>query len=221
MNYVISITVPEALGVLEDICEELSLPLNVTLHGHGTAVQSMLDLLGIESNERRVVLTVANRKKTGELMKEQKKSLYMGIPGHGISCSVPIKSVGGGNTVAYLNQEEKNAKYTPELNFKYELIVAITNEGHNDQVMNAAREAGAGGGTVLHGKGTGAKTAEKFLNVTIAGEKEVILIVARSDRKSEIMQRVLEKAGPGTPAGTILFSLPTSEVAGFGMFDED
>ena len=50
MNYVISITGPEALGVLEDICEELALPLNVTLHGRGTAVQSMLDLLGIESN---------------------------------------------------------------------------------------------------------------------------------------------------------------------------
>ena len=43
MNYVISITGPEALGVLEDICEELALPLNVTLHGRGTAVQSMLD----------------------------------------------------------------------------------------------------------------------------------------------------------------------------------
>ena len=42
MNYVISITGPEALGVLEDICEELALPLNVTLHGRGTAVQSML-----------------------------------------------------------------------------------------------------------------------------------------------------------------------------------
>lgn len=52
MNYVISITGPEALGVLEDICEELALPLNVTLHGRGTAVQSMLDLLGIESNEK-------------------------------------------------------------------------------------------------------------------------------------------------------------------------
>ena len=51
MNYVLSITNPEALGVLEDICEELALPLSVTLHGRGTAVQSMLDLLGIESNE--------------------------------------------------------------------------------------------------------------------------------------------------------------------------
>ena len=42
MNYVLSITNPEALGVLEDICEELALPLSVTLHGRGTAVQSML-----------------------------------------------------------------------------------------------------------------------------------------------------------------------------------
>ena len=61
MNYVISIINPEALGALTEICEKLSLPLTVTLHGRGTAMQGMLDLLGIESNEKRVVLTVAKR----------------------------------------------------------------------------------------------------------------------------------------------------------------
>ena len=59
MNYVISIIAPERLEILTDLCGELGLPLTVTLHGRGTAVQSMLDLLGIESNERRVVLTVS------------------------------------------------------------------------------------------------------------------------------------------------------------------
>ena len=59
MNYVISIIAPERLEILTDLCEGLGLPLTVTLHGRGTAVQSMLDLLGIESNERRVVLTRA------------------------------------------------------------------------------------------------------------------------------------------------------------------
>lgn len=52
MNYVISIVTPEALPRLEELTEELGLPLNVTLHGHGTAIQSMLDFLGIESNEK-------------------------------------------------------------------------------------------------------------------------------------------------------------------------
>lgn len=65
MNYVISIIAPERLEILTDLCEGLGLPLTVTLHGRGTAVQSMLDLLGIESNERRVVLTIADAEKDG------------------------------------------------------------------------------------------------------------------------------------------------------------
>lgn len=217
MNYVLSITNPEALGVLEDICEELALPLSVTLHGRGTAVQSMLDLLGIESNEKRVVLSAATREKTAALIEAQKRRLHIGVPGHGIVIAVPVKSIGGGKTVAFLNGSQQPAKYTPELNYSYELIVAIANEGRTDLVMNAARSAGAAGGTVLHGKGTGSEGGERFYNVSIAQEKEVILIVSRAEQKSGIMKAILEKAGPDTEAGTIVFSLPTSEVAGFGL----
>ena len=119
--------------------------------------------------------------------------------------------------MAFLNGNQQPAKYTPELNYSYELIVAIANEGRTDQVMNAARAAGAAGGTVLHGKGTGSENAEKFYNVSIASEKEVILIVAKAEQKAGIMKAILEKAGPASEAGTIAFSLPTSEVAGFGL----
>ena len=86
--------------------------------------------------------------------------------------------------------------------------------------MNAARSAGARGGTVLHGKGTGSKEDERFYNISIAEEKEIILIVSTSEQKSEIMKEILKKAGPETKAGTIIFSLPTTEVAGFALFDE-
>ncbi len=219
MNYVISIIAPQALDTLTEICDSLSLRATVVLMGHGTAVRSMLDLLGIESNEKRVVLTVASEEKTHELISEQKRRLYIGVPGHGVVVSVPIKSVGGGSTLAYLNGGQQSAKYTPELNYSYEMIVAITNEGRTDMVMNAARSAGATGGTVLHGKGTGGISEEKFLNVSIAKEKEVVLIVAKSAQKSAIMKTILQCAGPQTEAGTIVFSLPISEVAGFGMFE--
>ena len=64
MNVVLSIVAPEAREELERICRDLSIPISITMLGHGTAVQSMLDLLGIESNERRVVISVANEENT-------------------------------------------------------------------------------------------------------------------------------------------------------------
>ena len=217
MNFIISITSPEALPVLTGVCEDMALPLNVTLSGRGTAVKSMLDVLGIESNLKRIMFSVANEEKTREFITRQKRQLHIGVPGHGIVIAVPVKSIGGGKTVAYLRGEDGTAKYTPSLNYAYELIVVIANEGRTDTVMNAARAAGARGGTVLHGKGTGSEAAMKFLNISIADEKEVILIVAPTAEKTAIMSEILKKAGPDTDAKVIAFSLPTSAVAGFGF----
>lgn len=217
MNFIISITSPEALPVLTGVCEDMALPLNVTLSGRGTAVKSMLDVLGIESNLKRIMFSVANEEKTREFITRQKRQLHIGVPGHGIVIAVPVKSIGGGKAVAYLRGEDGTAKYTPSLNYAYELIVVIANEGRTDTVMNAARATGARGGTVLHGKGTGSEAEMKFLNISIADEKEVILIVAPTAEKTAIMSEILKKAGPDTDAKAIAFSLPTSAVAGFGF----
>lgn len=221
MNYVISIVNSDSLKKLNDLCEKMSLPLTVAAHAKGTAVKSMLDLLGIESTERRVVFSIADGKKTKELISEQKRKLHIGVPGHGIVIAVPIKSIGGGKTLSYLKGDEQSAKYVPEFNPAYELIVVIANEGSTDSVMNAARSAGARGGTVIHGKGTGVKGASKFYNVSIASEKEIILVVSSSELKAEIMRSILRTAGPDTDAGAIVFSVPVTDVAGFGFFEED
>ena len=222
MNYVISICGPESLNTLTGICRDLKLPLSVILLGEGTASRGMLDILGIESNEKRVLITVANEKKTKKFIQKQKQQMFIDIPGRGVVIAVPIKSIGGGKTVKYLNgeKEKQGAKYTPKLSYKYELIVAIANEGQTDTVMNAASSAGAQGGTVLHGKHLYGESDEKFFNVSIAQEKEVILIVSKSEEKAQIMRSILEKAGPDTEAGTIVFSLPASEVEGIGVFED-
>ena len=87
-------------------------------------------------------------------------------------------------------------------------------------VMDAARSAGAGGGTVLHAKGTGRARAQKFFGVSLADEKDVVYIVAHADEKAAIMQAIADNAGPGTRAGAICFSLPISQVAGLRERDE-
>ncbi len=209
------------LGVLDGICSGLSLPFSVAFRAKGTAVSNMLELLGIENNEKRAVITVCTREKTKELIKEEKNRMFIGVPGQGIIVSVPVKSVGGGKTVEYLTGGEGAKGRAPELKADYELITVIANEGRTDVVMDAARKAGATGGTVIHGKGTGTKSAENFFSVSIATEKEVILIVAKKDKKTDIMKAIVENAGAGTEANAIAFSLPVTEIAGFGFDKED
>ena len=219
MNLIFAIVAAKAQKTAEDICAGLSLKQTTVLRARGTAVVSMRDILGIESDERRLLLAFADETKTKQFINEAKRRLYIGVPGHGIITAVPVKSVGGGKTLAYLNGDTLTGGQ-PKINYNYELIAVICNEGKNQMVMNAAREAGAAGGTVLHGKGTGSPDAEKFFRVSIGAEKEVILIVASKEQKAGIMQSILKKAGPDTEAGSIAFSMHVTDVAGFGLMND-
>ena len=187
--------------------------------GNGTARSEHLALYGLDSTEKAVVSTVANDEDTAGLIRAAKEQLYMDIPGNGVMLAIPIKSVAGGRALNQLSGG-KDIGGKPKMEFKHELIIAILNEGQSDSVMNAAREAGATGGTVLHAKGTGSARAEKFFGVSLAEEKDLIYIVAHSDEKAAIMGAISEKAGPGTRAGAICFSLPISSVAGLRARDE-
>ena len=96
----------------------------------------------------------------------------------------------------------------------YELIITIITRGFSDDVMEAARAAGAGGGTIVHARGTGAHEAEKLFGITIQPEKELILILAEASVRNTIMTAITKAAGLGTEGAGITFSLPVSDVLG-------
>ena len=83
--------------------------------------------------------------------------------------------------------------------------------------MDAAREAGARGGTVIHARGTGQNRAERFLGISLASEKDVIMIVTLTETKAAMMQRIMKAAGPGPSAGAVCFSLPVTDTAGITL----
>ena len=220
MNFVISIVNPGMAPRMNAIAQALELPLSIELLGHGTATKNVLDLLGLSAREYHIIMTIADRERTERLIDEARRNLYIDAPGQGIIVATPIKSVGGGKTLANLNGG-RPTEGAPDINYNYEIVLVIANEGHTDTVMEAAREAGARGGTVLHGKGTGSQESAKFFGVSIASEKEVIMIVAKSSEKAGIMKAVINKAGTQTDAGAVVMSLPVSAVAGFGMIDNN
>ena len=64
---------------------------------------------------------------------------------------------------------------------KHEMIMCIVNSGFSETVMDAAREFGAKGGTVIRGRGTANVEAEKLYGIAIQPDKEIVL-----DRKSVV-----------------------------------
>ena len=196
-------------------------PLVLTMLARGTATSEALDLYGLEAKEKSLLVTFAGGEQTRQIIRSAKRRLFIDVPGNGIMPAIPIKSVGGGRTLAFISGGAAPDNSAPELKFEHELIMAVINEGHTDPVMDAARSAGAAGGTVLHAKGTGGKLSEKFLGVSLADEKEVVLIVSKSAEKAAIMRAISERCGVDTPAGAIAFSLPISSVVGLRVLDDD
>ena len=221
LNLVMAIVNRDRHDTMEDIVHNVKLPMAITLYGKGTATSKHLSLHGLVPTEKALIMAVADRDQTRRFMRIAKLRMFIDIPGNGIMMSVPLKSVGGGRTMAYLTDNKTVTGEKPDLNTDHELICIILNEGYSDVVMDAARPAGAAGGTVLAGKGTGARASEKFLGIALASEKDVLLTVVEKEKKAAIMKAVMEKAGPGTPAGAICFSLPVTAVEGLRRIDPE
>jgi nitrogen regulatory protein PII len=191
--------------------------------GRGTASSAVLDYFGLEDDEKGVHFAVVTDDTWKNIKKGLQSELRIDVPGTGIAFTIPLSSVGGKQALGLLvdgqNFEKGEESTLKETN--HELIVAIANYGYNTQVMKAAEEGGATGGTVLHGKGVGMKRAEQFLGVSLVTEKELILIVTKTSQKNAIMSAIMEKAGINTKAGAIVLSLPVTSTAGLRIIEDD
>ena len=91
---------------------------------------------------------------------------------------------------------------------KRDLIIAVVNQGHSDELITAARGAGAHGGTVLSARGMIHNGPVKFFGLSLQEDKEIILILAEKEQKLPVMQKVSLDFGISTQAEGIIFSLP-------------
>ena len=193
----------------------------VTL-GSGTAANEILDYLGLENTEKAVIFSMQEESAWEKIKKQLQQKLKIDAPGGGIAFTIPLSSIGGKKTLQFL-LEGQNYQKEEESTLKdtvHELIVVIADQGNIELIMDAARGAGAYGGTVIHAKGTGMEQAEKFMGVSLAAEKEMIFIVTRKEQKNEIMRAIMKKAGLNSRAKSIVFSLPVTDTAGLRLIED-
>ena len=201
-----------------------SFGIEVTLStvASGTAASEMLNYFGLEESEKVVIFAFVTRELWRTVKEGLQKQLRIDVPGTGIAFIIPLSSIGGKKQLQFLTEYQNFTKGEEStlLDTKYELRVAIANQGYTDLIMDAAREVGAAGGTVIHAKGTGMEGAERFLGVSLGSEKEMVFIVAKREHKNTIMRAIMKKAGMESKAKSIVFSLPVTSTAGMRLMEE-
>ena len=100
------------------------------------------------------------------------------------------------------------------MEYQHEVIMCIVNAGYSDAVMDAAREFGARGGTVIHARGTANIEAEKLFNIAIQPEKEIVMILVESAIRDDILHALYQKVGLQSQGKGIAFCLPVESVVG-------
>lgn len=186
----------------------------------GTASSQVLDMLGLGPVDKAVVLSVEPEPKLPGLLKELNKKLGLNEPGNGIAVTLPLSGVSSPMMKLLDKQIKETIKEETEMEVQrvcseshYGLIVAVINHGFSSDLMDAARSAGATGGTVIHGKKVG-EGAAKFFGISVAPEKEIVAIVVKKQDKHNIMKAINLACGIQTEAAGLIFSIPVEDVKG-------
>ena len=98
----------------------------------------------------------------------------------------------------------------------HELISVIVNAGFADDVMAAARKAGATGGTIINARGTGREEDVKFFGITIVPEKELLLILTTRETAPSILEAIRTQPYLTEPGMGIAFCMPVEQFMPLG-----
>jgi nitrogen regulatory protein PII len=197
--------------------------LDYIIPGRGTAKKEILNLLGIGDTAKDVVFSLMSESLAETAISRLQAVLQFDRPGSGIAFTHPIGSIGGQRVLSLMNSgaeagESPEKEQSMEAR-QYDLIIAITDKGHSDHAMDAARTAGARGGTIIHSRGAGVEEAEKFFGLTIQPEKEILMIIVRHENRRAIMEAICHTPGFSKDAHGVVFSLPVDEVVGLSRGD--
>lgn len=194
--------------VLAKYYEKHHVPCSFQCMGRGTASSELLDVLGVGTAEKDILISIAAADDAERLLYRLDNEIQSDRFGNGIAFDIPVTGLNTLIATLLLGRPEGGTGGI-EMDGKAEnsLILIAVNQGHTDAVMDTAREAGARGGTIIRARWAGAEDDNQFYGISVQSEKEIIAIVAASDRRNAIMEMVNKMHGLKTEAGAVVCSL--------------
>ena len=210
---------------ITEIANTYGAALSYKFDAFGTARTAVLDYLGLGETKKKLVVSIIPDTSERQILEGIQNEMSLYLVGRGICFTLPLTGVssivahGLIKGVAQDKNSGRDKMKDEKTERSYDLIVAAMQSGYAEDAMEAARSAGAAGGTLIHASTLNNRKAEQLIGVTLQQETEILMILTAREGKLEIMRAIQETAGLKTDAGGVLFSLPVDNLIGVGAMN--
>ena len=181
----------------------------------GTASPSVLDYFGLTETRKEVFFAVIPNYLEEKLLSKIKTTFKLEQQGSGVAFTIPITSSNKFLSDIFSKEEaSEKGDNIMEDEIKYHLVITVVLEGYLEQVMAAAKRAGATGGTVIKARGLANIMPNKVLGFNIEPERELILNIVDDESKNKVMEEITKTCGIKTGGKGVCVALPISMAEG-------
>lgn len=218
------ITTPKLAEKAAGLFKQKEIPVQYEWNAVGTASSKMMDVLGLGNPEKQMLISFMPQPFADVMLSQLQKELRLGTFNSGVAFTLPLN--GANNLIVRMlkpldehTQNNAERRETIMSDSHDSLIAVIVNQGYSEDVMETARAAGAGGGTVVPSRRVENEPVMGFWGTSIQNEKDMVLIVVNNENKLRIMQEISKHCGMHSEAQGILVSLPIEHAIGLESGD--
>ena len=178
--------------------------------GNGTVKNSLLELLGLYEVRKEIVMMIAEKEVAQKALVALDTRLEFKKPNHGIAFSVPVRNfLGGRKCIHNIIKESRGVNGAV-----YNALFVVVERGYAEAVVDAANSAGSGGATVINARGSGSHETNTLFSMAIEPEKEIVMILAKTDQMEDIAAAIREKLKIDEPGNGVMFILDVNKTYG-------
>lgn len=218
---VVTITREEDQKRLEEVLDSMNVPMCFQFRGKGTAPSEMMDIFGLRGTTRLLTGAIVPKSQVKPLFEMMNNHLSFRHRGGGIAITIPVSGCQSHvlqmlNDAARDEVEEalKGDEKVMKEQSEYTVIWVSVAKGYSDDVVDAARNAGAKGGTVIKGRRRSSERVSHHFGISMQEEQDFVMIVVPREKKNETMAAITSVCGLGTDAHGVVLALPVDEVMG-------
>lgn len=180
--------------------------------GTGTVDNRLLEILSLDHVRREIAIMITESSLAFEALEKLNEKFHFDKPNHGIAFSIPVTEVFG--TRDSISENNKKNEDRRDEKTMYKAIFTIVDRGKGENVMDAAKKAGAKGGTIINARGSGIHETEILFSMPIEPEKEIVMILAKDESVDKITSTIREELKIDEPGMGIMFTLDVNKSYG-------